>query len=498
MEDLEVRVRSLRARPQSTRERMRDANERTRTTKKRAEERRKRVTGPAARESESGSGKKASTPVTPAPPPKGVPLFPQSHPTGAISREHVLGRYELIPGWGAASWCEVLKECPWMPSAFISGVGAGTCEGLLAKLVIASTTSATPTFTTSTEPQRGARFLSSGSFGCVYFPSVPCTRDTPAEVLRAPHLFVSKLFGNRASADDEWRQSMMVNTIDPAQDFSTRFVARCEADMSLVEKGELDKCSIRGSIFGRAWKEQIISTYGGETLKSVSDKGLVVQGFESIVKTGLVRLAQAGMVHLDIKPDNILLFMPLSSERPRCLLIDFGLAKPMAALYSMDSMVRLALRYEYYPSEFAMFAELVDLGRVRFLVSAPRYAYFSRLFSMTDMSEPFLRQVMGVCAANKADVFAAGVTLSKSMGVVSGAPETHEKLGLLASAMINQDVVRRPCPAACAWLWPGAFDVGVTLPQFRTAIKAVQDHEYRVTNQVLQEVFGAPSLDAVP
>jgi hypothetical protein len=66
------------------------------------------------------------TPITPAPPPRGVTRFCKSHPTGEISREHFLGRYELmdvvLPG---AKFVLVPRGFKWVFTGYNKPFSAG-------------------------------------------------------------------------------------------------------------------------------------------------------------------------------------------------------------------------------------------------------------------------------------------------------------------------------------------------------------------------------------
>ena len=187
--------------------------------------------------------------------------------------------------------------------------------------------------------------LGEGAFGCVIRPACPST-DRPA--LPNPEAYVSKIFlAPDEGVDDaevEWANYQRLLACDPDNTYTTHCAGLGMPAINALPS----KVRRRLRKFG-ATGQQLLYAYGGQTLRWHADRqdmGLreLLLQLTSIVD-GLEALAAAGVMHLDIKPPNIVI------KEGTARLIDFGFVSTQASLLADDKHELWEYGYEYWPPE---------------------------------------------------------------------------------------------------------------------------------------------------
>jgi len=195
--------------------------------------------------------------------------------------------------------------------------------------------------------QKESKLIATGTYGCVYDPGVSCKRkainkEKPSD--KTP--IVSKLFLTPREAVLEDRLNKIVEKIDPDGLFTLRSFGQCAYPKGSISDKQLKKCIGLPD----ANVHQIVYEHGGIPLS----KAIKLYTFEEMfvalgpVIKGLVKLKNNGMVHMDIKHENIV----FNRNTRKMSLIDFGLCRPMNRVY-YKSYSAFMYAYSYMPPEFA-------------------------------------------------------------------------------------------------------------------------------------------------
>lgn len=217
----------------------------------------------------------------------------------------------------------------------------------------------------------GGKYVSSGTYGCVFTPPVECINKTSHG-----HGYVGKVFTNQESYKEEVDIMDIVKDIDPNQSFTIHYTDACEIAKPkrkdlLYSPGKTprDVCMRLSSGL-----MQIVYPHGGVDMFSYSRQnsvealggnytkayGAFVKWFASLgpVLKGIETMGERGIVHMDIKPPNML----FDDVHFQTKLIDFGLMRKFTTMYDgPDSLI--ASKYMFFPPEFVChyyFASIVD------------------------------------------------------------------------------------------------------------------------------------------
>lgn len=183
-----------------------------------------------------------------------------------------------------------------------------------------------------------SEYVAKGSYGCVFSPQIPCKLKTNPNVRT-----VSKVFLSRKDANVELSMSTMLNDIDPSHSFTVRTYGQCLA-MVDPENREFTKCRklVPGNIY-----DQIVFQHGGRTLNDPSLHFYHILYALSSIFEGLVILEDHHVIHMDIKPDN----MVYDSNEGRVRLIDFGLSSDPTDVYQTNMYIQW-MTNKWSPPEF--------------------------------------------------------------------------------------------------------------------------------------------------
>jgi len=200
-----------------------------------------------------------------------------------------------------------------------------------------------------------------GSYGCVIKSFVSCGNKPKESSL----LYITKIFGN----EDYWKNEIELNKrimeIDTNNDFTTKMVDYCKSSSKEMNKiKEQISNSSFYKILGYSNKYHIIYEYGGEDLDIFISGDFILGDFDILkflrsfinIFDGIIKLNEKGLVHFDIKPDNIL----YDKSRNRFTLIDFGLMQEREAILTTNILKHFyRQKYVYYPSELNIFSYFV-------------------------------------------------------------------------------------------------------------------------------------------
>ena len=190
---------------------------------------------------------------------------------------------------------------------------------------------------------RGGGIIGRGSSGCVFKPALKCKGEATRREGK-----LSKLMHQNA-AEDEFQQRTLVEPLNTKQNYFVYPEDICEPELPFDPTNEVDACPNPGLTDPEFTdKRLLISADGGIPLSNLRfvKPDTMYKLFASLVNVfdGLILAHSAGVVHMDVKPDNIVL-------RPRggifkTRLIDFGLSFKIDTLSALVS-IKDSTYYDY-------------------------------------------------------------------------------------------------------------------------------------------------------
>ena len=241
--------------------------------------------------------------------------------------------------------------------------------------------------------RRGGKYISSGTYGCAYRPSLKCR----GEADREPGT-ISKLMKTR-SAIEELSQKRLLEKIDPDFNFFVYAYKMCIPEDVRVNDAEnnIDTCTVN---LGTRVKNRgiqklpdaqlLIYKDGGEDLSRIvvpnEDYAGFFHGF-SYLFAGLSRLNNNGILHLDIKPSN-LVGVRQADGSYRLRFIDFGLSMKMSTLMDgRNGELYFDNDYAYWSFEIKLLKSSILSGREH--VSEAVIQEFYKSFSYNKAMFPY-------------------------------------------------------------------------------------------------------------
>lgn len=197
------------------------------------------------------------------------------------------------------------------------------------------------------DTQKGGKYIGHGTTGCVFKSHLKCK-----DVNNIKNS-IGKVFIDKAEYDEESRSVEIVKRIDPNNEFTVPLLGKCDEVQYFRRTDNVASCKMikENSQDPKTYK-QLIYRYGGKSLETVMEGNgtlnsfwKILTAFEPILK-GIEKLTKESMVHLDIKPPNLLML------KDKLYLIDFGLLSSNVEVFKTNRQQILLDDYMWYPPEF--------------------------------------------------------------------------------------------------------------------------------------------------
>lgn len=197
-------------------------------------------------------------------------------------------------------------------------------------------------------------YVANGTYGCVFKPAVPCMERKGRDQGLKGRDAVSKVFGEKAEADQEERtMQRILKKIDPRGLFTIRSFGTCPVSRDAFAAAEISRCdNLRAD---QSQLHQIVYENGGMPISKVPWPEFWTR--LDPLFAGIETLQSFRLVHQDIKPENVV----FNTRTGKIALIDFGLCKPMRRVFGKTNAMMAF--YLYMPPEMA--ANTIRHGWVR-------------------------------------------------------------------------------------------------------------------------------------
>lgn len=181
-------------------------------------------------------------------------------------------------------------------------------------------------------PTKEPTFLSSGTYGCIFRPGIPCEGNTQTQ-----KGMLTKIQTHTETTAQEKRIGEKIQKITNGHQYYAPIVSSCNVSLSKVTDSEIEKCKIlpknKEGLTTNAVKYEAnqIRYVGKDTLLQYL-LGVFKSKPENLVRTivhshnklldGFRKLALEGIIHFDVKENNIM----CKDKSGTPIIIDFGLS----------------------------------------------------------------------------------------------------------------------------------------------------------------------------
>jgi len=216
-----------------------------------------------------------------------------------------------------------------------------------------------------------SKVINQGGFGCIFYPSLPCKKETKRNSNTNSSEYVSKLVKNNFSSENEIRIGKIIQGIPFYSLYYVPVIQSCAASLAKVNEREIKNCSI---ISGKSSSTSTATTATNagskkfillkmkyvENIKftkyllSISNKKHILNTLfdtYSYFLFSLEQLMKNGIVHYDFKWDNAVI--DLKTELP--VILDFGISIPINLLLDLDKDQDDTDTYEAYRDYFYIY-----------------------------------------------------------------------------------------------------------------------------------------------
>ena len=171
--------------------------------------------------------------------------------------------------------------------------------------------------------RKGGSFVGRGASGCVFKPALRCKGETTRREGKLSKLMTQEY------AEQEFRQRTLFEPLNAKQNLFIYPDTMCEPNLPFEASNEVEKCTLESlNRLPDKDKRILMSTDGGISLSDTEfiRPGNMYQVLASLINVfkGLIIAHAAGIVHMDVKPHNIV--TEPKGRKYITRLIDFGLS----------------------------------------------------------------------------------------------------------------------------------------------------------------------------
>jgi serine/threonine protein kinase len=222
-----------------------------------------------------------------------------------------------------------------------------------------------------------SRVINQGGFGCIFYPSLPCKKETKINSNTNSSEYVSKLVKKNFSSENEIRIGKIIQGIPFYSLYYVPVIQSCTASLAKVSEREIKKCSI---ITGKSSSSTSTATTATNALEKKTNTNkfillkmkyvenvkftkylLSISNKKHILNTlfdtysyflfSLEQLMNNGIVHYDFKWDNAV----IDQRTGLPVILDFGISIPIKLLLDLDQDQSDADAYEAYRDYFYVY-----------------------------------------------------------------------------------------------------------------------------------------------
>ena len=200
-----------------------------------------------------------------------------------------------------------------------------------------------------------SRVINQGGFGCIFYPSLPCKKETKRNSNASSSEYVSKLVKNNFSSENEIRIGKIIQGIPFYSLYYVPVIQSCAASLAKVNEREIKNCSIisgKSSSTSTATTATTATNAGSKKfillkmkyvenikftkyLLSISNKKHILNTLfdtYSYFLFSLEQLMKNGIVHYDFKWDNAV----IDTKTGLPVILDFGISIPINLLLDQE------------------------------------------------------------------------------------------------------------------------------------------------------------------
>ena len=257
--------------------------------------------------------------------------------------------------------------------------------------------------------------IGEGSYGCVFDPPMPCIESRKTRRKNT----VGKVFISEEEFESERKITKIVKDVDPNSKFTIPLYNSCRVK-DLDKDETYKKCELFRHFHGDIKAlYQLVYKNGGINIKDLMrrTKGTIPR-FKKIMRSmcnvvhGIKSLIDAGYVHQDIKPANIL----WQAKSNQILLIDFGIMIKANEVYKDKNKFVLRYDYPYFPPEYKRY-DTINNYNIFYNKVMANYNNSIHLEVIRNLGIPIKQQLQDAFVLsetkyqqpNKIDIFSLGI-----------------------------------------------------------------------------------------